>query len=79
VEKDIFNKLLGEHIRDLRQSKELTQADLASSMGVSYQNISAVERGEVSPTIFWLTNLCRGMEMEPSIFFTEFYSKLKIK
>lgn len=77
MEKDNFNKLFGEHIRDTRQKKGITQADLASAMGVNFQNISAIERGEVSPTVFWITNLCEGMEIEPETFFSEFYDKLK--
>jgi putative transcriptional regulator len=77
MEKETFNKLMGEHIRDLRQSKGLTQSDIASSMGVNFQNISAIERGEVAPTVFWITNLCNGLGIEPETFFQSFYKKLK--
>lgn len=40
------NKKLGRNIRDLREDAGLTQADLATVIGVSQQQISTWERGQ---------------------------------
>lgn len=71
MDKSEFNKLLGEAIRKLRTSKGLSQQDLASEMNINFQNISAVERGEVSPTLFWISKLCECLEIELSQFVKE--------
>ncbi len=38
-------------IRDLRTEKDLTQADLASRLGVTRQTIIAIEQGKYSPSL----------------------------
>lgn len=68
MDKSEFNKSIGVAIRKLRTSKGLSQRDLASEMNINFQNISAVERGEVSPTLFWISKLCECLEIELSEF-----------
>lgn len=38
-------------IRDLRTEKDLTQADLATRLGVTRQTIIAIEQGKYSPSL----------------------------
>jgi len=38
-------------IRDLRTERELTQADIASRLGVTRQTIIAIEQGRYSPSL----------------------------
>lgn len=77
MDKEDFNKLLGKHIKEIRERKNLSQSDLASSMGINFQNISSYERGEVSPTLFWINRLCESMEVDCEIFISEFLHKIK--
>jgi transcriptional regulator with XRE-family HTH domain len=72
MQKSEFNSLLGNYIRKLRQDKKLTQLDLASMMDINPQNISAIERGEVSPTLFWISCLCQCLEIELKDFISGF-------
>lgn len=71
-----FNKLIGSHIKRLRKSKGLTQLDLAIIMSMDYQNISAYERGKVTPSIYWIIELCFNLKANPSEFIGDFYKEL---
>lgn len=75
MDKENFNKLLGKHIKEVRESKNMSQSDLASSMGINFQNISSYERGEVSPTLYWIDRLCESLEVDSSTFISDFYQK----
>lgn len=50
---------LEERLRDLRQEKELSQADLAEIMGVSRQAVSRWETGAAAPSVENLIELSR--------------------
>lgn len=76
MDKSNFNIILGQHIKAVRESKKMTQPELAALMGINFQNISSYERGEVSPTLFWINRLCESLEINPEIFLNEFYKKL---
>jgi putative transcriptional regulator len=56
----------GEGIRQLRRSKNLTQAELASRMGKDQQSIQRLESGKVNPTYLYLLELAKGLEMDIS-------------
>lgn len=58
-----FDKQFGEYVRKKRTEKGWTQPDLASRMDNNFQNISALERGETTPTIFWCYKLAQAFEM----------------
>lgn len=47
---DTRGKALADHLRALRQKRELTLQELANISGVSRATLSRVENGEVSPT-----------------------------
>ncbi len=76
MDKIVFNKAFGEHLKKQRVSKGLTQIDLASAMNINPQNISAIERGEVTPTILWIHRLCESLDIKVSVFIEEFYERL---
>lgn len=44
-------------LKAARAEKDMTQAALAETVGVSRQTINAIEKGEYNPTI----NLCRAI------------------
>jgi len=64
MEKAEFNKKLGLYIKKKRLQKKWSQALLADKLENNYQNISRIERGELSPTLFWCSKLADAFEME---------------
>ena len=71
MEKAEFNKRLGLFIRKKRLQKKWSQEILADKMGNNYQNISRIERGELSPTLFWCIKLAEAFEMDLHTFVKE--------
>lgn len=57
---------LGARIRDLRQAKRLTLADLAASSGISIGTLSQIERNLVSPTVRTLFTLGDALGVSPA-------------
>jgi hypothetical protein len=41
-------------------------------MGLDYQYISRVERGLISPTLFWIIGLSNAFELSLELFINEF-------
>ena len=72
MEKSAFNKTLGSYIRKVRIEKGLTQQQLADKMGLDYQYISRIERGLISPTLFWITDLANALDCQEVEFYTKF-------
>ncbi len=54
---------IGKKIRALRQARELTQEELASHLGISFQSISKWERGDGYPDITMLPVLSRYFDV----------------
>jgi transcriptional regulator with XRE-family HTH domain len=71
-----FNKTLGLLIKTIREEKGLTQAELAALMNINPQNVSSYERGERCPSLFWITRLCKAIQINPKDFFNRFYDLL---
>ena len=72
MDKIEFNKKFGEFLKQKRLEKKWSQTDLASMMGNNYQNISRIERGELTPTIYWIKKLSQVFELSISDLFNEF-------
>ena len=72
-----FDKQFGEYVKKKRESKGWTQPDLATRMGNNFQNISSLERGETTPTIFWCYKLAQAFEMDLIDILKEVDFKLK--
>ena len=62
MEKSHSKKQLGLHIRNLRENRELTLADLTTLTGVSRASLSRIENGDVSPTAETLGRLATALE-----------------
>jgi len=58
-----YLKKLGERIRELRNEKNMTQTDLAAKIGKDYQSIQRVERGAINPTIQYLREIAKGLDI----------------
>jgi transcriptional regulator with XRE-family HTH domain len=77
MDKSEFNKRLGLLIRKKRIEKGLTQLELADAMNLDYQYISRVERGLISPTLFWMTKLSSALNIPFSDLINEFEERVK--
>lgn len=68
MEKSVFLKKVGEKVRNVRLSKNLTQLDLVSKIDseVDPTNISRIESGRVNPTIYTLHRISEAMEVSLS-------------
>jgi transcriptional regulator with XRE-family HTH domain len=51
-------RLVGGRLREARQGRDMTQEDVAREAGLTKSFVSAVERGETSPSIGSLYRLC---------------------
>jgi putative transcriptional regulator len=64
INKDLFLKDFGNHIRNLRLAKNLSQLELASRINKDRQSIQRLECGNVNPTIYYLMELSEGLETD---------------
>ncbi len=62
-EKELFQKAVGKHIRDLRKARSITQVELAVYCGMEKSNISRIELGGVNPTIYTLKKISEKLEV----------------
>ena len=65
-------ELFGEHVRDLRQERGLTQNDLAQRMGVPQSRISEMESGMSAPNLVTLLRLAAALECKPTALLAPF-------
>jgi len=61
--KDNLLKKLGNRIKEVRLSKNLTQFDLASRIGKDQQSIQRLEAGRMNPTYFYLVEIATGLQI----------------
>jgi transcriptional regulator with XRE-family HTH domain len=79
MEKQRYNILFGEFVKFKRAQKNMSQSDLADLMGNNFQNISRLERGLITPTLFWVQNLSEAFELKLSDLVIEFEMFVKIQ
>jgi transcriptional regulator with XRE-family HTH domain len=72
MDKSAFNKKLGSYIRKVRIEKGLTQQQLADKLGLDFQYISRIERGLISPTLYWISDLAKALDYNDAEFFINF-------
>ena len=63
MQKQAFLKALGSHIKVLRQQRGFTQRELAFSCGKDPQSLERVENGKTNPTVFYLYELSRALDV----------------
>ncbi len=71
MEKNEFNKVFGLFLKNRRILNGWSQTDLASILGNNAQNISRIERGEITPTIYWFQKLAEAFNSTSSEFMKE--------
>lgn len=72
MDKSEFNQRFGAFLRHKRTVKGWSQSRLASEIGNNSQNISRIERGELSPTLFWISKLANALGDELSVLIKDF-------
>lgn len=72
-----FDKKFGQFVKKKRVEKGWSQPDLADKVGNNFQNISRLERGEISPTLFWCYKLADAFNMDLADLIKEFGFKTK--
>lgn len=63
MEKEVLLKNLGERIREIREKKGITQKELAHSIDKDQQSIQRLETGRINPSIFYLYEIAKGLEV----------------
>ncbi|MCK5022297.1 MAG: helix-turn-helix transcriptional regulator [Candidatus Pacebacteria bacterium] len=63
MEKKEFVKKLGTHLKELRKERGLTQAEIASLMGKDRQSYQRVELGTTNPTIGYLIEIAKALQI----------------
>lgn len=61
VTKEDLNKLIGQNIRLLRQSKGFTIEKLALDANIESKQLRRIELGEVNTSIYQIYNLCYSL------------------
>jgi putative transcriptional regulator len=55
---------LGQRIKEIRLSKNLTQFELAAQLGKDHTSIARIEAGRINPSYLYLLALCEGLGIE---------------
>lgn len=58
--KDDVTKL-GENLKKIRTKKDITQTELAKTLGVDKSFVSNIENGKTNPTLSTITNLAQAL------------------
>ena len=64
-----YQRKLGQRIKEVRESKELSQLDVASTCDYEKTTISRIENGRTNITLKTLVTLALAMEVELQEFF----------
>jgi transcriptional regulator with XRE-family HTH domain len=64
--KPTAGRVFGEHLRELRQKRGLTQVDLAERCGFPQARISELERGGRTPNLVTIIRLALALECKVS-------------
>ena len=66
LDKQEFQIALGKRIRQLRESKGISQVALSHLIEIERSNMSRIESGNTNPTSFLLYKIAQKLGVEPS-------------
>jgi transcriptional regulator with XRE-family HTH domain len=72
MEKAEFSLLFGAFIKEMRNKRKMTQPELADKLGNNFQNISSLERGEYTITIFTAYKIAMAFNISLSTLFNDY-------
>jgi transcriptional regulator with XRE-family HTH domain len=55
---------IGNKVKLARESKNLSQTDLAYKIGKDQPSINRLEKGKINPSYIYLLEICEGLELE---------------
>ena len=64
----IMLKLLGNRLNKLREEQNISLRALAILSGLDNSKLSKIENGEVDITLTTLFQICKGLDISPSLF-----------
>ena len=67
--------MLGTKVRELRKSRQMTMAELASELGISESYLSQLESEKVDPSISLVRKLAAQFQVSIAVFFDTEYEK----
>ncbi|WP_262708017.1 helix-turn-helix domain-containing protein [Flavobacterium beibuense] len=70
MDKQSFQNKLGIRIRQLRESKNMTQVELAHLCNFEKSNMNRIESGNTSTNTFTLYKICTALEISLQEFFS---------
>lgn len=59
-------KLLGRNLKQIRENKKMTQADVATKANITVNYYARIERGEENPSYEILSSLCKALKVKSS-------------
>lgn len=68
---DDVRRIVGSNVRRLRKTAGLSQAELATRMGVDRAYVSGLELGQRNPTIVTLWHLAQALKSDLGEFFSQ--------
>jgi transcriptional regulator with XRE-family HTH domain len=66
-----MDKKIGQRIKTLRNTRNLTQEELADELGMSFGNLGKIERGEIDPNTETLQKVARVLKIHVAELFGE--------
>ncbi len=72
IREERFLKQLGIHLRKIRESKGMTQQELADRIDVEVMQVSRVERGTVNTSICMIKEIADNLNIQLSELFSLF-------
>jgi len=70
-----FDKQFGAYVKKMRQKKGWLQEDLATALNTDFQNVSRLETGGVTPSLYWCNQLANAFGLSLSAFLNGFEFK----
>ena len=64
-------KTVCSRIRSLRESRHLSQMDLAVNAGISQSILTYIEQGKRSPSLRTLLKICKALDISPALLFSD--------
>ena len=63
MQKQVFLEKMGQHIKELRAKKNLSQTDIAHACGKDPQSLERVENGKTNPSIYYLFEISKALKI----------------
>jgi len=65
--------MIGARIKDIRNSRGITQEQLSERVGINTKYLSSIERGKENPTLKTLLNLTQSLDVNLDEIFSDLY------